>query len=785
MSEKSINELLSENFEPELVIEAINFPSNKFNIITLKENPIKIRCVILDNDREFHLIIDELRSEIFHDCPTFLIHSEKKEKICIHIIKIFTMIEESIAIKILSSLETFVLTSIGSKKKSKNFLKLANRCFESNNSIEGLSYLNKAIINQQDCEPIIERYLQTALDNNLLIEIFEFLKSAYENELYEYLVPFKSYIEKAHISFLNSVKDYTFFNVLRTMGFIDFILDKFDIEQFNSFPAIIHKLLKMTKSDSYNERYFSFFFIKKYNEILIKHDDNFKDIILSSSFNDFLEETIDYFLGEIESFSIIDKLKLMKSHFDIFGISRKKYYARYKKYKEEIREIEKKVYLKKFAFLKLLIEKHNVLRSKGDFRKKRSTYIINHKEENAENPAYRYIIEHVGFFGINNSTIKSSEIGVNYLIINDLFLDDFTNFPDIFYFRKQFWEDWDDYEINIQDGFSLLIQPFEHNYDIDQQYTDINDLLIVEWDLANKPRQGSLVNAYGSQIIIPDQNSPLYHDLKPFDLCYCQKTPVKMEGNIIKTINVITKCSFKDAITSVFKGMEFIEGYYPLSLIKSIVDRSINPFKAYELVKNNPNKSFVPNYRQFLEAFREFLFHFINNERDYIFDILKDNPEENSEQLITLLNLNTELAGINLPYHITMKNLIIDEINFHEFRSQFLQMVHLQINEILKTKQLGSTRVFDLKKMQHTQFYKYSQAINDLRREEFEQRIVYKSYDQDKPIYDISQLSETFYGEKLMNILNLKDRKCLSGDQFNKFRSYTSKMNLKLKIEKV
>ena len=102
--------------------------------------------------------------------------------------------------------------------------------------------------------------------------------------------------------------------------------------------------------------------------------------------------------------------------------------------------------------------------------------------------------------------------------------------------------------------------------------------MIVEWDLANKPRQGSLVNAYGTQIVIPDQNNSLYHDLKPFDLCYCQKTPVKIEGNIIKIINVITKCSFKDAISSIEKGMAIIEGYYPLGLIRSVLSKNVSPF---------------------------------------------------------------------------------------------------------------------------------------------------------------------------------------------------------------
>ena len=152
--------------------------------------------------------------------------------------------------------------------------------------------------------------------------------------------------------------------------------------------------------------------------------------------------------------------------------------------------------------------------------------------------------------------------------------------------------------------------------------------MIIEWDLASNPIQGSIVNAYGSQIIIPDQNNPLFHDLKPFDLCYCKKTPTKIEGNIIKTINIITKCSFRDAIKSVSRGMPFIEGYYPLSLVKNVLNKEISPFHTIDIVVNNPNKLFIPNYNQFIKDFKEFLFNFINKEKEYVFEELKINWKE-------------------------------------------------------------------------------------------------------------------------------------------------------------
>ena len=136
------------------------------------------------------------------------------------------------------------------------------------------------------------------------------------------------------------------------------------------------------------------------------------------------------------------------------------------------------------------MEKYNIISSKGEFRKKRNTYIIQHDPENLKKPVYQYVIRRLGFFGLNDQIIKSNDIGINYFIIRELFLDDLTNNPDIFYYKKQFWGDNEnDLEINSIEGFSLFSEIIHYNYDIDQQYSNINDVIIIEWDLANKPRQ--------------------------------------------------------------------------------------------------------------------------------------------------------------------------------------------------------------------------------------------------------------------------------------------------------
>ncbi|MFX1377833.1 MAG: hypothetical protein ACFFA4_01960 [Promethearchaeota archaeon] len=779
MVDNSISSLIIDKFGLNLYQKSLKFLSNKINIISIEEDPLLIRSLILDNEREFHLIIDEKNNEIFHDCPSFLIHSEKSKKICVHLIKILSIIKINIAQKILDNFKSYLLTSedLGSQKKSKNFLLLANRCFKDENCVEALNYMNKAIYNQAETENIIESYLNTAINNNLFIEFFEFLRNGYENDLKKNFWTFNNYIEKGFKKFLNIISKYSFFDLLKIIESINKILEFKDI---SFIAAHFNKLKVLIDSKNFNNQYFSTYIVKSNYSDLVKLNPLFKELISETFLKSLKTELLNYFFSEIDNFCILDKLKILKKQFRVISIPKEQYYSEYNKYKKEIKELERKVYLKKFAFLKFLMEKHNLIRARGEFRKKRNTYIVQHNEENLKNPVYHYIVSRIGFFGLNDQTIKSSEMGINYFIMKELFSDDFSSFQDVYYYRQQFWGETNDYEIKSLDGLSLLSEKIEYNYDI--VHNESEDVMVIEWDLANRSIQGSLVNAYGSQIIIPDYNNPLFYDLKPFDLCYCKKTPIKIESNIIKTINVITKCSFEDVIKNISKGMEFIEGYYPLSLIRAVLNKEINPFQANEIVVNNPNRVFVPNYSVFIKAFKKFLLDYIFTERDEIFEDMKKDIDLNADQLLSLLNLNNELAGLDLPYIEILNRCIYPNIKIKEFKSRFLNEIHLFIKDLLNKSKLGSTKIFDLKKMQHTPFFKYSNKILEIRKDEFEASEIVRFYDKNRVFYNMSGIYKTFYGRKFFEILQFKEDLNLQPDKFKKFRDFSSKLNLKLNI---
>lgn len=784
MSRKVIPQLIIDKFGLDLVKKAQDYPINKLTIISLRKDPIKIRSTILDDEREFHLIIDEKKKEIFHDCPSFLIHSNREDKMCIHIIKLLLSVDLELSLRIIKNLDEFNLTSedFGSKKKSKNYNILAQSCFDAQNSVEGLNYLNKAILNQYECEDMIERFLHTALENYLFIEFFEFIKSAHENEIERQIYRFNDYIEKGFLLFLEIISLYSFYNLLRIISFIDDILETYEIKNTQFLSKILIQLENMTKSSDFNEKYFSFYFINKEIERINEFTENFRDISDSETFTAFKHELIQKFHDEIDNFCIIDKLKLMKDQFEIFEIEKKLYSEAYKSYKAEIIELERKVYLKKFSYLKILAEKHKVIKTKIDFRKRRNTYIVNHNKENLLNPAYMYIIKHIGFFGLNSSTIKSSEIGYNYLIFKELFTDDLNKFPDIFYYKKQFWGENDKYEINPVDGASLFRKVIEYNYETQQNISNVKDVMIIEWDLAIKPYHGSIVNAYSSQIIIPDQNNRLFHDLKPFDLCFCQKTPLKIEANIKKKVNIIKKCSFSEAIKGVSNGMDYLEGYYPLSLVNKVLKKKINPFDAYDIIFNNPNKSFIPDYRKFIRSYQKFLFEFIKKEKNYVFDELKTKPKDYTPQILTLLDLSEDLIGMELPYSAFMEELIHRDITLKKLKQRFLNRIHYHIEQDLTNPELGSTKIYDLKKMKNTPFIKYSKKIIDIREKEFEQSTIFKYSEENIEWYDLSEISKTYYGIEFLKILKNENPKKLARGELKKFENLAKKLGFNLNI---
>jgi len=168
------------------------------------------------------------------------------------------------------------------------------------------------------------------------------------------------------------------------------------------------------------------------------------------------------------------------------------------------------------------------------------------------------------------------------------------------------------------------------------------------------------------------------------------------------------------------------------------------------------------------------LFQIINEE-------LKSDPKNKVNQILTLLNLKNETVGLELSYSKILEKLLDQKVNLNEFKSKFLTELHNNIKEILNERKIGSTKIFDLKQLRNTQFFKYSNEILKIRNDEFESTEILRSRNNKDVIYDLSEINKTYYGGKFSNILDIENMLNVKQEKFNKFAELASKLKLKIK----
>jgi spore maturation protein CgeB len=112
------------------------------------------------------------------------------------------------------------------------------------------------------------------------------------------------------------------------------------------------------------------------------------------------------------------------------------------------------------------------------------------------------------------------------------------------------------------------------------------------------------------------------------------------------------------------------------------------------------------------------------------------------------------------------------------FRREFIFQMKRFISDLLAEKEKGSTLIFNLKKIKNTPFSKFYDEIIKLRRAEFENAVIKKIENR----YDISELLETYYGQKFKKIADLGLKKVITAHQFVKIEKFAQKLHLNLNL---
>ena len=70
MVNNKISEYIHTYFGSAICEQANKIQKEQFKILSIKENPVKIRAIIFEKAKPIHIVIDEQYKVIFHDCPS-------------------------------------------------------------------------------------------------------------------------------------------------------------------------------------------------------------------------------------------------------------------------------------------------------------------------------------------------------------------------------------------------------------------------------------------------------------------------------------------------------------------------------------------------------------------------------------------------------------------------------------------------------------------------------------------------------------------------------------------
>lgn len=782
MEERKRSDYLITYFGDDLYEKVQNFSNDNFKILLLREEPLQIRVVIFEKTNIYHIIVEESLPKIYHECPSILMNETFEGKLCIHLIKLILTIKPNPAGKLIDLIEKYGISFIDSSlgEKHKNFLLLAQKSKDSGLILDTLDFSLKAgsFINNNN---LFKESVSVLIEQNKFLNFFYYLgifsKKFPHYFLENYYEIFLDGFSKCH----DLIKDWKFLDMIQIIAAIDKILENYEIflKLFNE--SFLNQLNLLGSRTNFKENYFFYYFMNKYSNELKLKEHNIIGKLEVKKYEAFKNHLLNLIFRLFNDFYLIKYINLIEAHLEVLGIPREKYLTKYERYYQKIKYIDKEFYIRKFGFFKLLIKKNKIHKSKIELKQVNNLIVVTHDPNNLNNHFYlEYLIPHLGFFGEKKGLIKPRDIGLNFYLFKRLFNVDWKKYPSITYFNMKYWGKSANNDIKSKQGLPLLRYGVDYTHDVGLEFLNNDDIIIVEWDLAGNLVYGSQVIAYETHILIPDFRNHLFFDLKPFDLCYCKKTPKEVTEEQCKIIEVLTKCSFKDAINSVSKGVKFVEGSYPLSLVQKVLKKELEPFKAIQILEESPKKQYVPHFYQFIYEFKEFLFNTILKEEEYLFNNNEKFIYINFDMILNLLNLKEAISGIQIPPNLILNLFKTPQITKNALRIKVLNILHEYVKEILKKKEIGSTYIFNLEKMKYTPFSIYYNEILNIRKDEFEQSSIFKQKDKNSTSYDISKIARTYYGAKILEILHSKGKFTVEQIIYNKFKKIVQELGITL-----
>ncbi len=714
-----------------------NIPNkNIINFNVEKDPVIKVIAELQGSGNSRYVINifqDNTGFKIIHDCPDF----KKGTKFCKHIVKILLLLENQVCQTICQSISRMFFTSdFGLVKKSKttSYILKAEDLIKQAKYYEAINFLHQAFDESKNFEYILK-----------IGEIT--LNYDFYDQFLKYSIQFKELADKYLTEYpkiiSTAISNFDNFNFSKKVE----ILINSQILMMNFPKLLMLDVLKHITINEIEEPILRYLLLHKFeSEFYIM--DYFKDFPKDSKSNlkDLMEEnTLDLVNEAILNMESEEEVKAFitiaqNCKFNNDGII----FSKVQDYMKKLKDIYLEGLKLKHAFLRSLVianTQSDKLRQMKFIKKYNYPTLIWTSPYKSETPLHYYILEKCGFESHHLEYTDINNFIENYPVFKDIFRG---NNP-VRYEVKNFWGD---YEPKIKNTVQSN-QKVELDYELNLQ--DINKVILVEWDLAQKPILGSYTCQFSDGYLIPDGTHPLTYEIQPFDIILCEKNPVVIKSHNIKIMKPLRRINQKTAIELVWAGIEYISSYLPLDLIEELKKYKIDELDAIDKIFETFNNSFLPNKDSSRKLFHEFIQNKIIKELNQVYLNVINNTNYRDKIL--------RLIGFERYSEIFKKRTILQQFklgdlkrnSLQELKRDFKKFILQKLADLIKSKNFEE---IDLKILRR--FPKFKKLTLKLIYELRKQLIECKIYQIGKESYDIQNLFENYYGEIIIrNALNV------------------------------